>query len=211
MRSLNAAAATVSAGYNITEAGVSQPRYELPPAQAVSLTLLWSVPASRPSRQAHSFRTSTSSTVTAAPLSTNTLLSSQITFKMPRRMLSSKSLRRFYVTRLDHISLSFLPIRTLPPPYRTRTGRCCYSQRPNANLLQSSLNAGDPVARRDGLVTQFVRYCTAKRSIVTCDSTFRARYLIFLSSVLLSCLRRIAASLSTGLPTYYATYVQILM
>ena len=130
----------------------------------------------------------------------------------PAHVVRQKSTQILRHAFASYIALISTYTRLFPYRPRTQTGRCCYSRRPNANLLQSSLNAGDPVARRDGLVTLFVRYCTAKRSIVTCDSTFMARYLIFLSSVLLSWpLRGVAASLSTGLPTYYATYVQILM
>ena len=65
----------------------------------------------------------------------------------------------------SYIALISTYTRLFPHRPRTRTGRCCYSRRPNADLLQSSLNAGDPVARRDGQVMlSFVRYCTAKGS-----------------------------------------------
>ena len=86
---------------------VLQPRYKFPPAQAVSLMLLWCSPIPQgrhiPSAIQHL-------QWLQLPFQHQHTLIFPNDIQMPQHMLSTRSLCRFYVTCLDHILLSFLPI-----------------------------------------------------------------------------------------------------
>ena len=84
-----------------------QPRYEFPPAQAVSLMLLWCSPIPQgrhiPSSIQHLQWLQLPSQHQHTLIFPNDI-------QMPQHILSTRSLCRFYVTCLDRILHSFLPI-----------------------------------------------------------------------------------------------------
>ena len=155
---------------------MQHPGYEPPPPEAASPMVSRSDSVN--SRRAHSFRTSTSPTVTAASDGSNALLSFQTTFKMAWRIARTR--RNFYVTPLDHISPS-LYTRLVTHPSRTRTGRGPCSRCAISDFLQSSVKRWVARRREGWMGDGDAGYgCMRRISIVACDSThisaFGARY-----------------------------------
>ena len=165
---------------------------------------------SHPSGQAHSFCHSTSSMVTAALSAPTLSYLPKWHSNAPAHVVHQKSMQILCHMFGSYIALISTHIRLFTHCPQTQSGQCYYSQCPNTDLLQSSLNVGDPVVRRGPYEWCCLPY-TANRSIVTCDSTLGWGTWYFLSLLLILWpLCRLAASLPTGAPTDYTTYIQIL-
>ena len=165
---------------------------------------------SHPSGQAHSFCHSTSSMVTAALSAPTHSYLPKWHSNAPAHVVHQKSMQILCHMFGSYIALISTHMRLFTHCPQTQSGQCYYSQCPNTDLLQSSLNVGDPVARRGPYEWCCLPY-TANRLIVTCDSTLGWGTWYFLSLLLILWpLCRLAASLPTGAPTDYTTYIQIL-
>ena len=149
---------------------VPQPRYDFPPAQAVSLMLLWSAPITQaqgrhiPSAPRHFRRLQ-------LPLSAST---SSYPPKRHSKYPGAYCLPEVYADVSSRVCVTyrshFYPIETRRPP--SSNSNWLMPLLPTSQYRSPPVlpqNVGGPVVRRNGRVTLFAIH--ANRSIVTCDST----------------------------------------